>query len=159
MVDFGRSDRLRGFIAYVGISAIGNLAWETLQLPLYTIWTTGSAGEQVFAVVHCTGGDVLIAICALVGSLVLTRRREWPRQRFGEVALLAIMFGLAYTGFSEWLNVHVRKSWAYSAWMPVIPIAGGIGLSPLMQWVVVPSLAFWAVWRSLRVRNAHVTST
>jgi hypothetical protein len=37
----------------------------------------------------------------------------------------------------------VRASWAYSDWMPVIPIAGlSIGLSPLLQWIVVPAAAF-----------------
>ncbi len=35
------------------------------------------------------------------------------------------MFGLVYAGFSEWLNVSVRRSWSYSELMPVIPIAGG----------------------------------
>jgi hypothetical protein len=42
----------------------------------------------------------------------------------------------------EWLNVSVRGSWSYSALMPVIPIIG-TGLSALMQWIVVPLLAFW----------------
>ena len=54
------SDWLRAFKVYFGVITIGNLAWETLQLPLYTIWTTGTAQEQAFAVVHCTGGDLLM---------------------------------------------------------------------------------------------------
>ena len=45
--------------------------------------------------------------------------------------------------FSEWLNVVVRASWAYSEWMPVIALAGQkFGLSPLLQWIVVPAAAF-----------------
>jgi len=47
---------------------------------------------------------------------------------------------LAYTIFSEWMNTVWRESWAYSAWMPLVPILG-TGLSPLAQWVVIPAAA------------------
>jgi hypothetical protein len=130
---------------YLGAMAIGNLAWEILHLPLYTIWTSGTAGERAFAVVHCTGGDVLIALTAIGAAWLLFGDRDWPRKRFLAVALAAMLLGIAYTGFSEWLNASVRRSWAYSDWMPVVPLAGGIGLSPLLQWVVVPAGAFWMV--------------
>ena len=32
-----------------------NFAWEVLQLPFYTLLSTGTAGEIIFAVLHCTG--------------------------------------------------------------------------------------------------------
>ncbi len=51
---------------YLLAIAAGNLIWEFAQLPLYTIWRTGTPGEIVFAAVHCTGGDILIAGAALV---------------------------------------------------------------------------------------------
>ena len=40
----------------------GHLLWEIGHVPLYTIWTEGSWGEIAFAVLHCTGGDLLIAM-------------------------------------------------------------------------------------------------
>ena len=153
-----RADWLRALRIYLAVIVAGNLVWEILHLPLYTIWTSGSPGEQAFAVVHCAGGDLLIALSSLAASLLLRGTREWPNQGYLRIAVLTFLLGLAYTGFSEWLNVSVRKSWAYSEWMPVIPITGGIGLSPLLQWVVVPSLAFWVSWRGLRGQNGHVTS-
>ena len=128
---------------YLGLLLIGDLIWEALQLPLYTIWTTGTPWEQAFAVVHCTLGDLVIAACALTLALLLVGVPGWPRNRFWPVAILTVAFGLAYTVFSEWRNVVARASWAYSDWMPVIPIAGlSIGLSPLLQWIVVPAAAF-----------------
>ena len=36
----------------------------------------------------------------------------------------------------------VRRNWSYSDLMPVIPSLG-IGLSPVLQWVVIPALALW----------------
>src|SRR5713101_7282893 len=90
------SDWLRGLRVYLGVITVGNLGWETLQLPLYTIWSTGTAREQVF--------------------------------------------GVAYTVFSEWRNVTVHSEWTYSDWMPVLSLLGlKIGLSPLLQWAIVPA--------------------
>jgi hypothetical protein len=134
---------LGGLRAYLGVMALGNLVWEIVQLPLYTIWTTGTLWEQVFAVVHCTFGDLLVALSTLTLALVLAGSEAWPRERFWPVAILTVVFAIAYTAFSEWLNVVVRASWAYSELMPVISAFGlRIGVSPLLQWLVVPSAAF-----------------
>jgi hypothetical protein len=134
---------LRGLRSYLGTIAVGNLLWEGLQLPLYTIWRTGTLREQAFAIVHCTGGDVLIALSALTLALITVGDESWPGDRFRRVAGLALIFGLAYTAFSEWLNVVVRAGWAYSDLMPIVSIAGlKIGLSPLLQWIVVPGAGF-----------------
>src|SRR3954470_2880595 len=94
--------------AYLLVSAAGHTAWEIAQLPLYTIWTAGSAREIAFALAHCTAGDLLIATACLVAALVLSGRPEWPGRDFGRVGVLAVGFGVAYTVFSEWLNVEVR---------------------------------------------------
>jgi hypothetical protein len=116
---------------------------KACKLPLYTIWSTGSVREQAFAVVHCTLGDLLIALSTLAVALVFAGDHGWPRDRFWRVAGLSMILGVAYAAFSEWLNVEIRASWAYSAWMPVISLFDfKIGLSPLLQWIVVPAVAF-----------------
>ena len=84
---------------YLVIAATGNLVWEAVQIPLYTIWSTGTTREIFVAV------------------------------------------GVAYTIFSEWLNVQVWNYWSYSAIMPVLPWFG-TGLAPVLQWAIVPGLAF-----------------
>ena len=53
------------------------------------------------------------------------------------MAALTIGCSVAYTAFSESLNISVRGTWAYSDLMPVVPVIG-TGLSPLLQWVAVP---------------------
>lgn len=141
---------LRRYLLAIGV---GNLAWESAQLPLYTIAYEGTAREIIFAVLHCTGGDVLIAGSALFGSLGVVGNGRWPRARFWTVATLAVLGGLAYTIFSEWLNTEIRGSWAYAESMPTLPLIGA-GLSPLLQWLVVPPLAFWWARRG----TAHAVS-
>ncbi|MGE3279967.1 MAG: hypothetical protein AB7O13_03010 [Alphaproteobacteria bacterium] len=143
------SNWLRGLRRYLVVTAIANLFWETAHLPLYTIWTDGTLRENVFAVLHCTGGDVLIALSAWAFAILVAGRPGWPVEATWRVAVLTVIAGFTYTLFSEWLNTTVRQSWTYSPWMPVLP-GLGTGLSPAFQWLVIPSLALWAAGRDIR---------
>lgn len=100
--------------AYILVSVCAHLAWEILQLPLYTIWSTGGAREIAFAVLHCTVGDAVIAITALSLGLVSVGKERWPEQSYRVVMFVTLLVGVSYTIFSEWLNVIVRGSWAYT---------------------------------------------
>lgn len=142
-------DRLVVAGRYLLAILIGNLLWETAQIPLYTIWRDGSPGQIAFAVVHCSAGDLLIASTALLGALILLGGRQWPYRRFGAVGLVVVAASLAYTVFSEWLNTDIRGSWAYSVWMPKLPVIG-TGMAPLGQWMVIPPLAL--LWARRRIR-------
>ncbi|MEO7567711.1 MAG: hypothetical protein ABIS49_13815 [Aestuariivirga sp.] len=120
-----------------------NLIWEIGQLPFYTLWSDGNWQVIGYAVVHCTAGDILIALASIVPVLAL-RSWRWPLPGRQSAIFLVrfIAIGVAYTVFSEWYNIAIRKSWSYSDLMPVIPLLG-TGVTPLLQWVVVPALAFW----------------
>lgn len=133
---------------YIIASLVLNGAWEIGHLPLYTLWTTGTPAERWYAIVHCTLGDVMIAGSTLVLALILGRARQWPTEGSRRVWLLTVLLGVGYTIFSEWLNVHLRGSWAYAPAMPLLPITG-TGISPLVQWLIVPTLALgFAEWRA-----------
>lgn len=138
---------------YLCLIAVVNLVWEFAHMPLYTIWRTGTAGEIVFAAVHCTGGDILIAMSTLLLALMIFGD-GWPRDRLAvrRVVVSTISMGVGYTVFSEWLNIEVRQAWAYSDLMPIVPVIEA-GLSPLLQWIVIPSLAF--AWALRPTRHSH----
>lgn len=132
---------LRTLRRYIVFVAVANLVWEFAHMPLYTLWETGTVGDIVFAAVHCTGGDILIALSALMLSLFLFGSGKWPAERQTLVIAGTVTLGLGYTVFSEWLNIVIREAWAYSDLMPVIPILDA-GLSPVMQWIIVPLAGF-----------------
>jgi len=141
-------DWLSGLRRYLAVTTIGHFAWEIIQLPLYTIWNEGTMREIAFAVIHCTGGDILIALASIMGAMIIVGKPDWPSVRFCEVAAVTIFFGVAYTVYSEWFNVSVRGSWAYAPLMPTIPLIG-TGLTPTLQWIVIPVAAL-AVARRTR---------
>ena len=136
---------------YIGLAAIGHFLWEAAQLPLYTLWRTGTPREIAFALLHCTGGDILITTVTLPAAATLARVFRW--RAFGwRMVFTAIALSAAYTVFSEWLNVEIRRSWSYAASMPVLPLLG-TGLTPLLQWVIVPALSLAII--GYRYRRAH----
>lgn len=136
------ADWPRALRLYLGVSLVAHLGWEILQLPLYTLWSTGTLRQQAFAVVHCTLGDAMIAGLSLLLGLAIFARATWPRAGVARVFMASLAFGVGYTFYSEWLNVSVRGSWAYSDLMPLVPVIG-TGIAPLLQWAVVPTLALW----------------
>ncbi|SFE52177.1 hypothetical protein SAMN04488523_10817 [Sulfitobacter brevis] len=139
MID--KPDWLSAMRRFALFTLVGHLVWEAAHIPLYTIWVEGTWGEITFAIVHCTGGDVLIAMSSLLLALFVFGTGAWPRERTIPVLLAVIAFGVGYTIFSEWLNIVVREAWAYREIMPVIPIIDA-GLTPVLQWVVIPTLAY-----------------
>lgn len=143
------NDWLRALRRYLAGVALANLVWEFAHMPLYTLWDTGSPSEIAFAALHCTGGDVLIALASVMLALFMAGQASWPQSGNRRLIAVTVILGLSYTLFSEWLNIEIRQSWAYRDIMPVVPLVDA-GLSPVLQWIVVPLAAFW--W-ALRPRS------
>ncbi len=134
--------------SYAVASLSGNLAWEFAHVPLYTIWRTETPSNIAFTVVHCTAGDLVLALGTFAAALLVAGDRDWPVRNFWSVTALTVLFGVGSTLFLEWLNVVIWKSWAYSSLMPVLPVFGfDAGLSPLLQWIIVPAVAIWCAGR------------
>jgi hypothetical protein len=142
---------LQRFAGWLLLVVAFNLLWELAQLPLYTIYSQGTNRQVAYAVGHCTVGDALIGMGCYAGAVLATRDFAWIRNRLALGGSIALTIGVAYTAFSEWLNVSIRGAWAYTEAMPTV---AGVGLAPLLQWIVVPLLA-----SALMHRGEVVSST
>jgi hypothetical protein len=129
---------------YLPWLAVLNLAWEAGHVRLYTLWTDAEPAYIAFSVAHCTVGDVLIGGVALLLALILSREAALAEWRWLRIALLTLVFGVAYTIFSEWMNLTVLRSWTYADAMFRVRLGGlEIGLTPLLQWLVVPPVSLY----------------
>lgn len=137
---------LRALRRYVFVGAALNLAWEFVQLPLYTLWTTASFGELSYSVLHCTVGDTMIASFSLFTALLFAGSPAWPKARYAATVTVTVILGLGYTVYSEWRNTVITHAWSYA---PSMPTVLGVGLAPVAQWLVVPILTFWLLERHL----------
>jgi hypothetical protein len=135
------------------VLALGlHLLWEIGQLPFYTLWREGEAWRIALYVGHCTLGDALIATLAYLAVALAWRRADWPRQRPWTGVTMLLTLGLGYTAFSEWYNVYRAGAWTYSAAMPLVY---GIGITPLLQWLVVPGVMLMLIQRTQIGRSRH----
>jgi hypothetical protein len=100
----------RATLFYLVLAGAGHLLWEAAQLPLYTIWWTGTRREILFALIHCAGGDLLITAASLGLAALIVRLCHRPL--FGGVMLsAAILLGLGYSVFSP----NFAHFWTYIA--------------------------------------------
>ncbi|MBS0161715.1 MAG: hypothetical protein JSS48_03980 [Nitrospira sp.] len=139
---------------YLAAVAAANLLWEFAQMPLYTLGQTGSAREIILAGLHCTAGDILIALATLFAALVVFGSADWPEDRFWLVGIAAVAVASGYTVFSEYLNTVVRHSWTYSRMMPTLPWLG-TGMAPLAQWLFIPAVALLHATSRTGLRPSH----
>lgn len=142
------------FGLYLMASALLHLGWEFAHIRLYTIWDEGTATDIIYSVLHCTVGDVMIATSALATAIVVVGWHAWPERYLQKVPVAAIVIGFSYTWFSEWYNLTIRQSWAYNELMPLMP-GTEIGLSPLAQWLVVPTIALAVAYRRRSSPNTN----
>lgn len=123
-----------------------NLVWEIAQVRLYSIWDAADRMAVAWALLHCTLGDVVIALALFALAGVLLRCADSPVLRPWTGGAIVVIGAIAYTVWSEWFNVYRAGSWGYTASMPMI---FGIGLAPLLQWLILPPVMVGA-YRRLR---------
>ncbi len=124
-----------------------HFVWELLQTPFYAQMGGARHWAAVLRCTRATGGDVLITWGAYAVAAVWVHSRLWLASLWRRDGLVVFLLsGLAITVALEWLNVYVWRSWAYSGEMPVVL---GIGLTPILQWLLVPPLTLWLARRHL----------
>lgn len=139
--------RLTFVLWYVAVTLPMFAIWEVAQLPLYTIWNEQGVAGSLRAAAHCTLGDAGIALAASFVCLALAAVAG-PLRRVLPLSVLIVVTGLMVTAVFEWASTEWLARWAYSDLMPTIPLLG-LGLSPVMQWIVVPAVALMILRRRL----------
>ena len=127
-----------------------NLTWEIAHVRLYTIWAAADGMTVAWAVFHCSLGDVVIALAMFALAGMMLRRADWPVSHPWAGGAIVVIGAMAYTVWSEWHNVYRAGSWGYAADMPLI---FGIGLSPLLQWLILPPAMVVAYRKLVPVRR------
>ena len=140
-------------VTLVSWGGLLNGTWEFLHSPLYADHSQG-AWYVIWTRLHCTAGDLMILLAAFWLTCLVFRTRHWLREPRLLAAAVFTLIGLSYTIYSEWHNTAVAKTWEYG---PLMPIVIGIGLSPILQWLVIPPALIWLVHRRLARTRTSVT--
>ena len=144
-----RGENVRAVLVRVGLWSLlafgSNLVWEIAQVRLYTLWADEKGPTIAWALFHCSVGDVMIASAMYAVAGIALRSANWPTSHPWTGGAIVVIGAMAYTAWSEWYNVYRAGNWGYASSMPLIY---GIGLSPLLQWIILPA-AMVSVFRAL----------
>jgi hypothetical protein len=134
-----------------------NLAWEIAHVRLYTLWAEADDLVVSWSLFHCTLGDVAIALTMFAVAAIMLWRTDWPVRHPWIGGAVVVIGAMAFTAWSEWYNVYRAGNWAYTASMPLV---FGIGLSPLLQWLILPPVMVIAYRRlaSMLFSQHHLQS-
>lgn len=125
-----------------GFGFLVHFVWEMLQVPWFTGMLEASHGSVVSLCVRATLGDVLILLAAFWAGSAVVRHRGWLVTGQRMPAVITVAAGVITTVIFEWLATGALGRWSYAEAMPVIP-GIGIGLTPFLQWLLLPPLALW----------------
>lgn len=127
-----------------------NLPWELWQAPLFAGMAAAPHWDAVKVCSRAAVGDAVIALVAYATVALVLRNRAWIASPSTLRTVGFIACGVAITAVIERLAVDGVwiQSWSYSPLMPVLP-GIGVGLSPLVQWLVAPPAVAWLVRRQL----------
>lgn len=137
----------RPLLVWLALALPLHLIWEIAHLPLYTLWDDPDRVRVAAYLFHCVLGDGLIAVGVYLLTAIVFRDLAWPVRRPWTAGGFMLAAGLGFTVFSEWVNVYILGAWAYQ---PTMPLVAGIGLTPLLQWLIVPPLMILILRRRIR---------
>lgn len=121
-----------------------NYPWEFLQVPLFADMPQTAHWDAIRTCTRATLGDAVIMLIAYWAVGLVARNRSWVLSPSTARILMFAATGVLITIAIEMLAVAGiwLGGWRYSSLMPVVP-GIGVGLSPLLQWVVLPPLVVW----------------
>jgi hypothetical protein len=128
------------------LSFLGHFAWEILQAPLFASLSDTDHFVGIAICLRATFGDLAIALAAFWCAAFVGKGRGWIANKNTPAIAVFFAIGLLATVGLEYLNTEVTGRWAYDGVMPLLPVLG-TGLSPILQWVVIPMLVLWYMRR------------
>jgi hypothetical protein len=128
-----------------------HFVWEIWQVPFFAGMPSTSHWSGVAVCSRATLGDAAMAVVAFWGGALPRRSRYWFVGPRGWEVLIYLAIGLTLTVVFESLATGPLARWSYGPEMPRLPIFG-TGLSPALQWVLIPPVALWITARQLRNR-------
>ena len=125
-----------------------HFVWEFLQVPTYAGMAEMAHWQGIKLCTSATIGDVGFALTAFWTASLVARTRHWMGNQVAIPILVFLGVGIALTVGFEFYYTQVTLRWTYSDLMPLVP-PFGTGLSPLLQWIVIPPVVLWLSRRYL----------
>ncbi len=125
-----------------------HFGWEFVQVPAFAGMAEMGHWEAIRLCLSATIGDVGFALTAFWAASLAARSRDWVLRPARLPLGLFLAVGILLTIGFEYYYTNVSLRWAYSDLMPLVP-PFGTGLTPILQWLIIPPLVVWLSRRHL----------
>lgn len=127
-----------------------NFPWEIAQSRLFAGMADRPFINAIQGCAQAALGDAVIMLLAYWTVAGIAGSRYWILAPSGRRLFLFLAIGVFTAAAIESLATrgYWVQSWTYSPAMPVVPVIG-VGIVPLLQWIIVPLLVVWFVRRQL----------
>jgi hypothetical protein len=125
-----------------------HFVWEFVQVPTFAAMAEMAHWAATKLCIAATFGDVGFALTAFWLASLAAGRRDWVLQPSRLPLAVFVAVGVVLTVGFEYYYTQISLRWSYSAAMPLVP-PFGTGLSPLLQWLIIPPLVIWLARRHL----------
>ena len=127
-----------------------NLPWEIMQAPLFAGMADAPFTDAVQGCARGTAGDAVIMLLAYWTVSAIAGSRHWILDPSNQQLSLLVIIGVVATTAIESFAIrgYWVHDWTYAPAMPVVPVIG-VGITPLIQWTILPLLVAWFVRRQL----------
>ena len=138
---------MRRWLLYALLVLTLNFAWEMMQAKWFASMQGVALLRATLLCFRAALGDFVIGAVAFAAAALVARTITWPAER--RVFVPAVMFvgvGLVIAIAYEVLALSTAR-WTYDETMPTLL---GIGVLPLLQWLLLPLievLAFRLIFR------------
>lgn len=133
------SSELKNYVTkIIVISIFLNFIWEMLQMPLYENFSF-SVSTTIFCLLASLGDAIIVLIIYFIGS-ALFKSDSWFLRFNLKTIIYITVAGLILSVSGELIALNLNL-WNYSSLMPE-SFYTSIGLSPVLQMIILPILIF-----------------
>lgn len=144
--------RLRLWTGALLLTLFAHFAWELAQARFFANLSGMPFLRHALICLRASLGDMTIAALAYGAAGLLFRRPHWSlRPSWLLPAAIWVATGLGITVLIELWATETGR-WVYG---PSMPVVFGIGLAPLLQWMIVPVVTL-LVFRAWARAHGHV---
>ena len=124
--------------------------WEMLQMPFFEMGDM-TYYRKTLGCALASVADAGIMVASYSIASVFARNHRWMYRANRSDVLIYLLTGLTITIGAEKIALAMRvgTGWRYSDVIPVIPLTG-IGLVPVLMWIIIPLLTLWFARRQPR---------
>lgn len=125
------------------LAFVCNMIWEMFHMLLYK--NNLYNGKHIFICALASIADALMVLLIYFLFALIFKNPLWAKSLTASKIIMLVFIGGIGATISETIHLSVGN-WNYAASMPIVPIIN-VGLSPILQFMLLPAIIYYLSFR------------